>query len=194
MPFTALTTGFSIRSLGKRCCRPASLLCLYHPADNCAFNPCCSFLFALLYRRDFNDAMAELFAPEITASQPTFSSFASQSSATACVVCDDENSSEVKAMEAFISCSQDWEQLRSLSSAAVGITVRMPELAVLSATLARACDHLHRRSSSETTDLARGALLLLHVGQVQGLRFRIFEWETRSPASWSWGTTWNMMA
>jgi hypothetical protein len=119
--------------------------------------------------------MAELFAPEIIASQPTFSSFASQSSAAACVVCDDENSCEVKAMKAFINGNQDWEQLRSLSSADVGITVRTPKLAVLSSTVARASDYLHRRSSSETMDLARGALLLLHVGLVQGQSFRIFE-------------------
>ena len=88
-------------------------------------------MFALLCRRDFNDAMAELFAPEIAASQPTLSSFAPQSSATACFVRDDENSSEVKAMKAFINCSRDWEQLRCLSCAAVGITVRMPKLAAL---------------------------------------------------------------
>ncbi len=47
-----------------------------------------------------------------------------------CFVDDDESSSESKAMKSFLRCSQDWEQLRSLADAPVGITVQAWECAL----------------------------------------------------------------
>jgi|LauGreDrversion4_2_1035121.scaffolds.fasta_scaffold2042266_1 hypothetical protein len=48
----------------------------------------------------------------------------SLNAAFACFVDEDESSSEASAMKPFLNCSQDWEQLRSLSGAPVGITVQ----------------------------------------------------------------------
>ena len=61
--------------------------------------------------------MAELFAPENTLElEDTILWYH--------YVNDDENSADAKAVKPFMNCSQDWEQLRFLSGAAVGITVR----------------------------------------------------------------------
>jgi hypothetical protein len=87
--------------------------------------------------------MAELFSPEdagvlegtrplrllgrdgASVSQLNSSIKCSSGHNSICFVDDDESSTEVKSMKAFISCSQDWEQLHFLHSAAVGITVRI---------------------------------------------------------------------
>ncbi len=94
-------------------------------------------------RRDFSDAMAELFSPEdadalqgtrrlrlldpdvVSVSQLNVPIQFSSGHNSIDFVDDDESCAEIKLMNAYVSCSQDWEQLHFLRNAAVGITVRI---------------------------------------------------------------------
>jgi hypothetical protein len=80
--------------------------------------------------------MAELFAPDsgvrlevpgsriAAALQPKAATVAPHTRVAACFDDDDESSCEAKAVKAFLQCSQDWEQLRSLTGAPLGVTVQ----------------------------------------------------------------------
>ena len=82
--------------------------------------------------------MAELFAPDsgvrldgsdrpggriAAALQPKAAIVAAHTRAAAFFDDDDESSCDANAVKAFLHCSQDWEQLRSLTGAPVGVTV-----------------------------------------------------------------------
>jgi hypothetical protein len=70
------------------------------------------------------EGSAALGRSAATALQPKAPFVTAYNPALTCFIDDDEGSCEARAMKSFLYCSQDWEQLSSLTFASVGATVQ----------------------------------------------------------------------